>query len=310
MTPARRLFDWSKLIQVRRILGLPPSPTTLLHFIYIVDSRLDLGFVAREIVLRIYLTIGFAALLGLLILGLTSTDGMIKRLGAVRWNRLHRIIYVITPLAILHYYLQSKVDVTQPVLMSGFFFWLMGYRIMAARGIKEGLVPLLLLAVAAALLTVAVEAAWYGSVGIGARRVLRQSRLPSRSGRPGGCSPRASPSPPPRRPQAFRRAPPAGPPHRSGLIRNDARDKACYGIGHSTGVPMRKMAFVVLAGVALTGCANWPTSNPTTNGVIIGGTTGAVAGGLATGNLGGAVAGGVIGAAAGGIIGASTGGIR
>ncbi|HMN86191.1 MAG TPA: ferric reductase-like transmembrane domain-containing protein, partial [Bauldia sp.] len=174
VTPARRLFDWSKLIQVRRMIGLSALAYILLHFtLYIVDSRLDLGFVAREIVLRIYLTIGFAALLGLVVLGLTSTDGMIKRLGAIRWNRLHRILYVITPFAILHYYMQSKVDVTQPVLMSGFFFWLMGYRIMAARGIKEGLVPLLLLAVAAALLTVAVEAAWYGlATGIGARRVL------------------------------------------------------------------------------------------------------------------------------------------
>lgn len=174
VTPARRLFDWSKLIQVRRIIGLAALGYILLHFtLFIVDSRLDLVFVAREIVLRYYLAIGFTALLGLVALGLTSTDGMIKRLGAIRWNRLHRLIYFIVPLAILHYYMQSKVDVTQPVLMSGFFFWLMGYRLLARCGIKQGLLPLLGLTVGAALATALVEGAWYGiATGIGARRVL------------------------------------------------------------------------------------------------------------------------------------------
>lgn len=174
VTPARRLFDWGKLIQVRRILGVSALLYILAHFtLYVIDSRLDLVFVATEIVKRIYLLIGFAALLGLVALGVTSTDGMVKRLGGIRWNRLHKLVYVITALGILHYYMQSKVDVTQPVLMTGFFFWLMGYRLMASRGVKEGLVPLLVLSVAAALLTAAAEAAWYGiATGVGAWRPL------------------------------------------------------------------------------------------------------------------------------------------
>ncbi len=174
VTPARRLFDWGKLIQVRRILGVSALLYILAHFtLYVVDSRLDLAFVATEIVKRIYLLIGFTALLGLVALGVTSTDGMVKRLGAIRWSRLHRLVYVITALGILHYYMQSKVDVSQPVLMTGFFFWLMGYRLMASRGIKEGLLPLLVLSVSAALLTAAAEAAWYGiATGVGAWRPL------------------------------------------------------------------------------------------------------------------------------------------
>ncbi|MBN9020909.1 MAG: sulfoxide reductase heme-binding subunit YedZ, partial [Rhizobiales bacterium] len=117
ITPARRLLDWPKLIQVRRMVGLAALFYIILHFgLYVVDSRLDLVFVAKEIVLRVYLLIGFVALLGLVALGATSTDGMIKRLGAIRWNRLHRLIYVITALALLHYFMQSKIDVTQPVL--------------------------------------------------------------------------------------------------------------------------------------------------------------------------------------------------
>jgi len=172
ITPARRLFDWGKLLQIRRIVGVSALFYILAHFsLYVVDSRLDLVFVAKEIALRVYLTIGFAALLGLVALGVTSTDGMIKRLGAIRWNRLHKLIYIATALGLLHYYMQSKVDVTQPVLMAGFYVWLMGYRLMASRGYKEGLVPLLVLSVSAALLTAAAEAAWYGiATGIGAWR--------------------------------------------------------------------------------------------------------------------------------------------
>ena len=162
VTPARRLFGWPKLISVRRIIGLSALAYVLVHLaLYIVDSKLDLVFVAREIVLRIYLTIGFVALLGLAILGATSTDGMIRRLGAIRWNRLHRIVYGITVLALIHYCMQSKVDVSQPMIMSGFFFWLMGYRLMARYGIKDGFLPLTALSVAAALLTAATEYAWY-----------------------------------------------------------------------------------------------------------------------------------------------------
>ncbi len=174
VTPARRLFEWSKLIQVRRIVGLAALSYILVHFtLYVVDSRLDLIFVGNEIIHRVYLATGFTAILGLLALGVTSTDAMIKRLGAIRWNRLHKLIYFIVPLAILHYYMQSKVDVTQPVLMSGFFFWLMGYRLMARYGCKEGLVPLFLLAAGAALAAALVEGAWYGiATGIGAKRIL------------------------------------------------------------------------------------------------------------------------------------------
>jgi len=175
VTPARRLLEWSKLIQIRRILGLTALAYILGHFtLFIIDSKWNLLFVGKEIVLRIYLTIGFTAILGLVALGVTSTDGMLRRMGGVAWNRLHRIVYGIGGLALIHYYMQTKADVTQPVLMSGFFFWLMGYRIMARYGAKQGLVPLALLSIAAALTTAVAEAAWYGFVrpGIGFTRVF------------------------------------------------------------------------------------------------------------------------------------------
>jgi sulfoxide reductase heme-binding subunit YedZ len=174
VTPARRLFDLPKLILVRRILGISALTYIVAHFLlYILDSKFDLVFVTKEIVLRFYLTIGFTALLGLLALGATSTDGMIRRLGGPRWNRLHKLIYFIAPLAILHFYIQSKADVSRPVIMSGFYFWLMGYRIMARYGYKDGLIPLGVLSIGAGVLTMIVEATWYQLMtGIGGSRVL------------------------------------------------------------------------------------------------------------------------------------------
>ena len=174
VTPARRLCDWSKLIRVRRMIGVAALVYILGHFtLFIIDSKWDLAFVAREIVFRIYLTIGFLAILGLIALGVTSTDGMIRRMGAREWNTLHNLIYPVAVLALLHFYMQSKVDVTQPVLMSGFFFWLMGYRLMARWGYKDGLIPLLVVSVSAAILTALAEATWYGvATGVGFIRPL------------------------------------------------------------------------------------------------------------------------------------------
>jgi sulfoxide reductase heme-binding subunit YedZ len=172
ITPARRLFDWPKLIQVRRIVGLTALYYILIHLaLYVVDSGFNLAFVASEIALRVYLTIGIVAIAGLVALGVTSTDGMVKRMGALAWNRLHRIVYVVGFLGFLHFYMQAKADVTEPVFYSGLFFWLMGYRVMVKLGWKQGLVPLLGLALVAAVTTGLAEAAWYQLLrpGIGTR---------------------------------------------------------------------------------------------------------------------------------------------
>ena len=76
---------------------------------------------ASEIVLRFYLTIGFAALIGLATLAATSTDAMIRRLGAPNWNRLHKLVYLIAPLALLHFFLQAKANVAEPAMMTGLY---------------------------------------------------------------------------------------------------------------------------------------------------------------------------------------------
>lgn len=162
VTPLRRIADWNRLILVRRMVGLAALAYALTHFgLYIVDQKFDLWRVGSEIALRIYLTIGFVALLGLSALGITSTDGMIRRLGGKRWNRLHSLVYAIAVLAILHYFMQSKIDATQATLLGGFLLYLLLWRIMQRLGIAGTAVSLTGLAVVAALATVAMEAAWY-----------------------------------------------------------------------------------------------------------------------------------------------------
>ena len=133
VTPAARIFKQPRLLLTRRTLGVASAAYIFMHFLlYITDQKFQLATVASEIVLRFYLTIGFVALVGLAALAATSTDGMIRRMGA-RWNTLHNAIYVIAMLAATHFLLQTKNDVSQPILMSGLLFWLLGYRIMQRR---------------------------------------------------------------------------------------------------------------------------------------------------------------------------------
>ena len=160
ITPFRKLAQWPKLIAIRRMVGVAAFAYAFAHFgLYIVDQKFDLVHVAAEIVLRFYLTIGFVALLGLAALTATSTDAMIRRLGAARWNRLHKIIYGLAALALFHYYLQSKADVSDPVLLTGLYLMLMLYRALQSR------LPLWAATAASVVvgtgLTALFEATWY-----------------------------------------------------------------------------------------------------------------------------------------------------
>jgi sulfoxide reductase heme-binding subunit YedZ len=172
VTPASRIFQWQRLPLTRRILGVTTACYVLAHLsFYAIDENLRLWFVVSEIVRRIYLTIGFVALTGLVALAITSTDGWMQRLGR-RWKRLHKLVYPVTVLALAHYFMQSKADVTEPVMMSGFFVWLMAWRALPMPA-QRSLWPLPVLAVGAALATAAIEFAWYGLVtGISPWRVL------------------------------------------------------------------------------------------------------------------------------------------
>ena len=165
ITPLRRVWQWGQLIAVRRMLGVTALAYAALHvMLYIGQQHGDIAHVAGEIAFRFYLTIGFAALLGLVVLGATSTDGMIRRVGGKRWQSLHRSVYAVATLGLLHFMLQAKLDVFQPVLMAGLFFLTMGWRLLQRRKLGDDLRALLGLAVASAIATALVEAGWYGVV--------------------------------------------------------------------------------------------------------------------------------------------------
>lgn len=162
VTPLRRILDWNKLIGIRRMLGLSALAYALGHLsLYCIDLAFDWGLILSEIVKRFYLVVGITALIGLVVLGITSTDGMIRRLGSGRWQRLHNLVYPIACLGLFHFALQSKIDVTQPVLLSGLFALLMAYRGLARFGIPPSFTSLVLTALATGLATALAETAWY-----------------------------------------------------------------------------------------------------------------------------------------------------
>jgi sulfoxide reductase heme-binding subunit YedZ len=174
VTPARQVLRQARLVEVRRMLGVACFAYALLHLgLYAGDQGFDLVKVGSEIARRIYLTIGFVALAGLAALAATSTDAALRRLGGASWRRLHRLAYPLAALALVHFTLQSKADVTEPMLMAGLFAWLMGYRVIAPEGGAPGVAALVALAAAAAAATAAVEFAWYAlATGIDPWRVL------------------------------------------------------------------------------------------------------------------------------------------
>jgi sulfoxide reductase heme-binding subunit YedZ len=137
-TPVGRLTGWTGLTQLRRTLGLYAFFHALLHFtiFFVWDRALSVESTLSEMVLRPYLTVGATGLLLMVPLAATSTDGMIRRLGAARWKRLHRLAYVAAIAGAVHYYMLVKADIRQPVAFAIVLAILLGYR-MAAHLLKR-----------------------------------------------------------------------------------------------------------------------------------------------------------------------------
>ena len=172
VSPLRSIFNWHRIVLVRRQLGLTALAYALAHLaLYAWDENWAWLHVAAEILERFYLEVGLVALVGLGVLGASSTDHALRQLGH-GWKRLHRLIYPVAALALFHYFLQSKADAAGAVLMAGLFVLLMGWRLMPS-GADRAPLPVLGLAAAAAGGTAVLEAAWYGlGTNIGPKRPL------------------------------------------------------------------------------------------------------------------------------------------
>jgi sulfoxide reductase heme-binding subunit YedZ len=184
MTPARALFEWMPLVQIRRRIGVAAALYAGAHFlIYVLDQKWNLIVVASEIIKRFYLTIGFAVLLVLVALAVTSTDRWQRRLRR-NWKRLHWLIYPAAFVALVHFFIQSKVKIGEPAFAAGLFAWLMLWRALPTT-LRTRYLGLVVLAVGATLATMVFEAGWYWLVnGIDPSRALEAYLDPELAPRP------------------------------------------------------------------------------------------------------------------------------
>lgn len=122
VTPLRKLTGLNWLGRMRRMLGLMAFFYLCLHFTTFVwfDHFFDLGEIWKDILKRPFITVGVIALLLSIPLALTSTNGMVRRLGGKRWQALHRLVYLIVPLGVLHYWWDKagKNLIAQPLLFA------------------------------------------------------------------------------------------------------------------------------------------------------------------------------------------------
>jgi sulfoxide reductase heme-binding subunit YedZ len=129
ITPLRDWFKAPWLISLRRMLGLFAFFYVLTHFLnwLILDQGLYWSGILADVAKRPFITIGFLGLLLLVPLAVTSTNGMMRRLGR-RWKTLHRLVYAIVLLGIWHYYWQVKADVREPLVYLAIALLLLGWR--------------------------------------------------------------------------------------------------------------------------------------------------------------------------------------
>jgi sulfoxide reductase heme-binding subunit YedZ len=130
VSPLRRLTGWNELIKVRRMLGLFAFAYAFTHFAtyLVLDHFFDWQAIGKDIVKRPYVTAGFTAFIIMVPLALTSTAGMIRRLGK-RWQRLHRLVYVAAAAGVIHFYWLVKADIRRPAQYGFVLGILLLYRI-------------------------------------------------------------------------------------------------------------------------------------------------------------------------------------
>jgi sulfoxide reductase heme-binding subunit YedZ len=147
VTPLRRILRYGSLIDVRRMIGVASFVYIAVHLtLFFADQSYSVVKFFAELTKRVYLIIGGVAWLGLAVLALTSTDAMVRRLGGMRWRRLHQSIYVISLLALIHYFQQTKADIAVPTFVAAVFGWLIAYRLVGWWHGKAELSTLMLVA--------------------------------------------------------------------------------------------------------------------------------------------------------------------
>jgi methionine sulfoxide reductase heme-binding subunit len=132
VTPLRKLTGWNDAIKFRRMLGLCAFFYACLHFTtYIwLDQFFDFPGILKDVAKRPFITVGFASVVFLIPLAVTSTSAMVRRLGK-RWQKLHRAIYVIAAAGVIHYWWLVKKDIRWPLIYGTVLVVLLGYRFLS-----------------------------------------------------------------------------------------------------------------------------------------------------------------------------------
>lgn len=133
VTPLRQWTGWAPLARLRRMMGLFAFFYVSLHLAsYVgIDLFFDWAALWKDVVKRTYITLGMGCFLLLLPLALTSTDGMIRRMGGKAWRKLHRLVYPAAILGVAHFWLMVKADLREPLVYALVLAVLLGWRLRA-----------------------------------------------------------------------------------------------------------------------------------------------------------------------------------
>ncbi|HEY4404761.1 MAG TPA: ferric reductase-like transmembrane domain-containing protein [Xanthobacteraceae bacterium] len=158
VTPAMTILRWPALVDVRRMIGVTALVYTIVHVVLYFGLRSwNFATIANETVTRLTLAVATLSTIGLVVLGATSLDAAIRRMGTRNWQRLHNTNYVISGLAILHVAL-ARGTYPEQYLLSGIFAWLMAWRVLARYRLGADALALALLAITSCLFTALLEA--------------------------------------------------------------------------------------------------------------------------------------------------------
>jgi methionine sulfoxide reductase heme-binding subunit len=180
VTPAMMIFRWRALIDVRRMVGVVALVYTIAHvIIYFAMRSWNFPVIGYETVTRLTLIVATLSTIGLIALGATSLDAAIRYMGGNNWQRLHNTNYVISGLAVLHVVL-ARGTYPDQYLLSGMFFWLMAWRVLARYRLGADAKALALLALASCLFTALLEAGFlWGRRGYGLSGTLANNFNPA-----------------------------------------------------------------------------------------------------------------------------------
>jgi sulfoxide reductase heme-binding subunit YedZ len=133
VTPVRKITGWNWLSHFRRMLGLYAFLYASVHLMiyFVFQQSLDMGAVVRDVVNHRFILFGMIALVLMIPMAATSTNGMIKRLGAKRWKRIHKLMYLVAIAAAIHFWMNGKVVSVYQEMFAGWVAVMLGYRLVA-----------------------------------------------------------------------------------------------------------------------------------------------------------------------------------